>query len=93
MKLDIPEEGLFNIGNTNNVNNNNASKSASTSTSEASKIKINKKNFKENKTLVGWRLNTSTVDLIREYAFQSRMGINEFVQELLDRALENIDIE
>ena len=92
MKLTIPEGDIFNVGKESNTDKkDNASKTASTSTSAS--IKIIKKKFKENKTLVGWRINSSTVDKIKECAFDSRMGINEFVQELLDKALEDIYIE
>jgi hypothetical protein len=56
-------------------------------------IKISKKEFKPNKTNVGWSLNADTVNKIKECAFNSNMTIIEFVQELLDKALEDIEIE
>jgi hypothetical protein len=91
-KLTLPEGGLFDVG-VNNEPNKSASNVASASDSTASKLIIKKKKFKESRTTVGWRINSSTVDIIKELAFESRMGINEFVQELLDKALKDIDIE
>ena len=76
-----------------NESNNTASNSASTSNSTASRIRIKKKKFKESRTTVGWRINSTTVDLIKELAFDSRMSINDFVQELLEKALDDTDIE
>ena len=79
----INKDGLFNLN----------SKSASTSNGTSTSFKIKRKNLKKARTNVGWRLNTDTYDKIVELAFDSRMGINEFVQELLDKALSDIDIE
>lgn len=82
-KLDIPS-GIFDIGKNNDGNNNS---------NVNGNIKITRKDFKETKIQVGWRLNASTVARIQELSFDSRMGISEFVQELLDKALKDIDIE
>jgi len=54
---------------------------------------IIKKNSRERIKMVAWRLKESTINNIKELAFESRMGINEFVQELLDKVLKDIDIE
>jgi group I intron endonuclease len=43
--------------------------------------------------MVSWRLRNSTIDQIKELSMQSRKGINEFVQELLDMALDKVEIE
>ena len=69
------------------------SNTANNSASISANIKIVKKHFKENRTQVGWRINGSTMARIQELAYLSRMGINEFVQELLDKALDEIKIE
>jgi hypothetical protein len=84
----VPEGGLF------SMNKNKPASAANSASAHASNnIKITKKKFKEGRTQVGWRLNSSTVEKIQELAYLSRMGINEFVQELLDKALNDIDIE
>lgn len=90
-KLDLSNRDVFKVAK--KEDNKGASTVASASDSTASSIKIKKKQFKESRTTVGWRINSSTVDIIKELAFESRMGINEFVQELLDKALKDIDIE
>jgi hypothetical protein len=75
------------------VASNSASASASASDSTASRIKIKRKDFEESRTTVGWRINSSTVNVIKELAFDARMTINDFVQELLDKAIRDTDIE
>jgi hypothetical protein len=91
-KLDLTGN-IFEIGVKDNTDKESASTVASAVASSASTIRIKKKKFKESRTNVGWRINSSTVDTIKELAFESRMGINEFVQELLDKALGEIKIE
>jgi predicted DNA binding CopG/RHH family protein len=97
-KLEIPEGGIFAIGKNNLVNSDskasNIDNSVSTNgNSKGNSFKISKKNFKENRTQVGWRINVSTVEKIQELAYLSRMNVNEFVQELLDKVLAELDIE
>lgn len=80
----------------------NESSSASTQTESkmntesnqsASKFKIKKGSRNARRTTVTYRLNTSTIDGIEEIASAARKSINETVQELLDWAIENVEIE
>ncbi|HEY5586695.1 MAG TPA: hypothetical protein VIK78_19675 [Ruminiclostridium sp.] len=56
-------------------------------------IKIAKKSYKPLRSQVGWRINDTTIERIQEEAFNRRMNINEFAQELLDKALDEMEDE
>jgi hypothetical protein len=98
-KLRIPDGGLFNLGKENisesaSTDSTSDIKSASTNASaKANTFKIKRGIKKDRRTMVTYRLNSETVERIDEIALEARKSINETVQELLDWALDNVDVE
>lgn len=69
------------------------SKNVANNLQSASTFKIKKGSRNARRTTVTYRLNTETIDGIEEIASVARKSINETVQELLDWALENVEVE
>jgi hypothetical protein len=87
-KLQIPEGGLFGLG-----NNNDSGSASNEATSGSSKFIIERKGYKEYRVQVAYRLRKDTVDKIQQLARESGRSINDFVQDLFDSVLDNIEIK
>ncbi len=71
----------------------NESKKNTESKQSASVFKIKKGSRSARRTTVTYRINTETIDKIEDLAGAARKSINETVQELLDLALEHVEVE
>jgi hypothetical protein len=71
----------------------NESASTSASSQSASKMKLRRGSRSTHRSTVTYRLNVETIDKIEELSIAARKSINETVQELLDLAIANTEVE